>query len=240
MLIFARIGAMVMLFPALSERNIPVRIRLGFALAFCFALYPVLLKHLPVMPSAMEVLIALLFHEILIGLILGGITRLATSAAQTAGSVIAFQLGLSMAMANDPTQVGQQGNLLGNFLALTGILVIFTANLHHILLAGLVQSYVVFGVDNYIAFESFSELAIQLAGGAFAVGVQLGAPFLVFGLVFYLALGILGRMLPQIQVFFMAMPANIAVGLVLFMLLFTLIMARYRDYIELQFSMLWH
>jgi flagellar biosynthesis protein FliR len=237
-LLFARVGTMFMLFPAIGERTIPARLRLTVALAFSVVLYPLITPQLGSIPENLAGLGAALGHELAVGFIIGGLTRLVLVAAQVAGSVIAYQMGLSMAQTADPTQGGVQGAILGNFLAFTGVVLIFTTDMHHMLLAGIYQSYFYFPVDAPLMFEDAAEMATRIIAGAFVTGVQMSAPLLIFGLVFYLGLGILGRLMPQIQVFFMMMPANIIVGLVLFALLFVLMMTWYMTHIEQHFSLI--
>ena len=136
-------------------------------------------------------------------------------AAAVAGSVIAFQAGLSIAQTADPTNGGVQGAMIGNFLALLGMTLIFATDLHHVALLAIKDSYLIFSPTDPLMFGDAAEMALQSAAGAFVIGVQMSAPFIVLGLVFYLGMGILGRMMPQLQVFFVAMPATIWVGLVL-------------------------
>ena len=235
-LIFARLGTILMLLPALGESTIPMRLRLTFALAFSLILYPLILPNLGPVPVTLGGLMTALGHELAVGFILGGLTRLIITAAQVAGAVIAFQMGLSMAQTSDPTQPGVQGAIVGNFLAMLGVTLIFATDLHHVLLAGIYASYSYFPPDAPLMLGDAAEMATQMVAQSFLIGTQMSAPFLVFGLVFYLGLGILGRLMPQIQVFFMAMPANIIIGLVLFALLLGLTITLYMTYLEDHFS----
>jgi flagellar biosynthetic protein FliR len=226
-LLFSRIGAILMLMPALGENLIPARMRLGFALAFTLVVYPLLAPSLPAMPQDMMQIIGLIFHELAIGLMLGAIARITVMAAQVAGAVIAFQAGLSAAMMADPTQGGQQGALFGSFLSFLGMVLIFATDLHHVALAATYDSYMVFPLDAPLMFDDAAQLALRTVASAFSLGVQMSAPFIVFGLTFNLGAGILARLMPAMQVFFVLMPANILVGLVLFGLLLTMMMGWY-------------
>ena len=236
-LVFARLGTIMMLLPALGEQAIPSRLRLTFALAFAFILYPLVLPQLGPVPDTVAGLAAALGHELAVGFILGGLLRLILTATQVAGAVIAYQMGLSMAQTSDPTQPGVQGAIVGNFLALLGLTLIFATDMHHMLLAGVYESYAYFPPDAPLMLGDAADMAVRIVAQAFMVGVQMSAPLLVFGLVFYLGLGILGKLMPQIQVFFMAMPANIIIGLILFALLLTLMMGLYMTHLENHFSL---
>lgn len=235
-LIFARLGTILMLLPALGEQTIPARLRLTFALGFAVILYPLILPQLGPVPVTVGGLAVALGHELAIGFIIGGLVRLILTAAQVAGAVIAYQMGLSMAQTADPTQSGVQGAIVGNFLAMLGVTLIFATDMHHMLLAGIYASYDYFPPDAPLMLGDAADMAVEIVGMSFVIGVQMAAPLLIFGLVFYLGLGILGRLMPQIQVFFMAMPANIIIGLILFALLLSLTMGLYMTYLEDHFA----
>jgi flagellar biosynthetic protein FliR len=237
LLLFTRIGAILMLMPALGEDMIPMRMRLSFALAFTLVVYPLLSPNLPGMPADVMGIVGLIFHELAIGIILGAIARITVMATQVAGSIIAFQTGLSTAMAADPTQVGVQGAVFGSFLSFLGMVLIFATDLHHMALAATYDSYMVFPLDAPLMFDDAAQLAIQTVAGAFSVGVQMSAPFIVFGLVFNLGAGILARLMPAMQVFFVLMPANIVIGLVLFALLLSAMMGWYLTSFENHLAM---
>jgi flagellar biosynthesis protein FliR len=226
-LIFARVGSILMLMPALGEMTIPARMRLGFALVFSAVLFPLVSPTLPPLPDDVLQVLVLLLHELVVGLILGAITRLVTMAASVAGAVIAFQTGLSGAQGADPINGGAQGALIGAFLSMLGATLIFATDLHHVALMAIRDSYMVFSPKDPLMFGDAAQMALQSAASAFVIGIQMSAPFIVLGLVFYLGMGLLARMMPQLQVFFVAMPASIWVGLILIGLLLTMMMGWY-------------
>ena len=238
LLMFSRIGAILMLMPALGEDMIPMRMRLSFALAFTLVLYPLLSPGLPDMPEDVMAIVGLIFHELAIGIILGAIVRISVMATQVAGAIIAFQTGLSSAMAADPTQVGVQGAVFGSFLSFLGMVLIFATDLHHVALMAIRDSYMIFSPKEPLMFGDAAQTAIQSAASAFVIGVQMSAPFIVLGLVFYLGMGLLARMMPQLQVFFVIMPASIWVGLLLVGLLLTMMMGWYLTHFSDQLALL--
>ncbi len=229
LLVFARLGAMTMSLPGFGHRAVPQRIRLILALGLALIFYPLLQGTLPPMPGNLRTLLLLLGGEVLLGLALGFGVRLIMTALTFAGSVIAFQMGLSFAQTVDPGE-GTQGLIIGTFLSLLATVLIFAADLHHLLLAAMYDSYRLFRPGDWIPLGDFAAQAVTLLGGAFRVALQLAAPFLVFGLIFYLGVGILARLIPQIQIFFVAMPANILLGIVLFLLLLSTLMMWYLRY----------
>src|ERR1044072_5686780 len=142
-LMFARLGTMIMLLPGLGEGGGAGGVRLTVALVLTFVMFPLHRAGYTIDLRAPGPVIVALGQELLIGLVLGMTARLTISALQTAGSVIAQQLGLGLANSVDPTQ-GQQGLILGNFLTLLGITLIFATDLHHMVIAGLNDSYRLF------------------------------------------------------------------------------------------------
>src|SRR5437870_3425015 len=127
MLIFARIGAMVMLLPGLGEFSVPMRVRLTIALVLTAVLLPLHRAAYSVDLRSFAPVIVILAQELFIGVVLGLAARLTISALQIAGSVIAQQLGLGFVTTVDPTQ-GQQAAIVGNFLTVLGITLVFAAD----------------------------------------------------------------------------------------------------------------
>src|SRR5476649_2446492 len=143
LLAFARVGTMVMLLPGVGEMNLPSRVRLTMALVLTAILLPAHQKAYAVVLKALGPVLAVLFQELIVGAVLGLTARLAISALQIAGPVVAQQLGLGFVTAVDPTQ-NQQGMLVGNFLSVLGITLIFATDLHHLVIAAMNDSYTIF------------------------------------------------------------------------------------------------
>lgn len=238
MLIFARAGSVLMLMPALGESTIPARLRLTFAMALSLVLYPLVSQELPPLPETLPGLAVLLGHEIMVGLIIGTIARLSVTSAQTAGSIIAFQAGLSAAQAADPTNAGSQGALVGAFISILGVTLIFATDLHHVAIAAIYESYKVFPPSAPLMMGDAATAVLESVAKSFMIGIQMSAPFIVFGLVFHLGMGILGKLMPQLQVYFITMPATVGVGLILMMLMLAVIMGLFIAHFEQVLAML--
>jgi flagellar biosynthesis protein FliR len=231
MLVFARIGTMVMLLPGLGELSVPPRVRLTIALILSAILMPLHRSAYQIDMRAIGPVLLMLGQELLIGAVLGLTARLAISALQTAGSVVAQQLGLGFVTAVDPTQ-GQQGLIVGNFLTILGITMIFATDLHHLVIAALNDSYVLFKPGDTMAMGDVAALFTKTSSLAFRVGVQIAAPFLVFGLLFNLGLGVLSRLMPQMQVFFVGVPLSILIGFLILLLVVGAMMGNFLDYVQ--------
>lgn len=214
LLIFARLGSAIMLLPGFGEAYVPQRIRLVFALLFSLVLMPMLVDRLPSMPAGFDRLAGLLFLEIAIGIFFGMTTRLILLGTQTAGSVIALQIGLASALVSDPT-TQQQAAVTGNFLLALTVVLIFATGLDHMTLKGLVGTYAIFPAGVIPPMGDVANHAARIVADSFAVSIQMATPFLVYGIVFAVALGLLARLMPTLQVFFIAMPMQIMAGLAL-------------------------
>jgi flagellar biosynthetic protein FliR len=230
MLMFARIGTMVMLLPGVGELSVPTRVRLTIALLLTAVLFPLHLAGYTIDLRAPGPVLLALGQELLIGVVLGMTARLTISALQVAGSVIAQQLGLGFVTAVDPSQ-GQQGLIVGNFLTLLGVMLIFATDLHHLAIAGLHDSYRLFAPGSILPVGDIATLVTKTIANAFRVGIQLAAPFLVFGLVFNVALGVLSRLMPQMQVYFVAVPLSIMIGFLILLIVVGAMMASFLTFV---------
>ena len=234
-LIFARLGAIVMLIPGVGEAYVPPRIRLAFAFVMTLMLFPVLAPQAPPVPAGVGGLAGAIIKEVLIGLMLGGILRLFMTALAAAGEVVSIQTTLSFAQTANPAEA-QPSTSLSTFLALLGVLLVMTTDLHHLFLAAMVKSYALFPFHRALPVNDAGQLAVQTVGRSFSLGLQLAAPVLVFSLVFTIAIGLVGRVMPQFQVFFVATPLQLPLGLSVFALSLGAIglvwVDRYRDLLQ--------
>ncbi|NWG25965.1 MAG: flagellar type III secretion system protein FliR [Pseudorhodoplanes sp.] len=228
MLVFARIGTMVMLLPGLGEMSVPVRVRLTVALVLAAIFLPLHRQAYAIDLRSFGPVLQLLFQELLIGAVLGLTARLTISALSVAGAVVAQQLGLGFVTTVDPSQ-GQQNVIFANFLTMLGITLVFATDLHYLVIAALNDSYRLFAPGELIRFGDIASLLTRTVATAFSVGVQLSAPFLVFGLLFNLGLGILSRLMPQMQVFFIGLPLSILLG---FLILLAVVGAMMGTFLE--------
>ncbi len=216
-LIFSRIGAVLLMLPGIGESYVSPRIRLSLALVVSLALWPVIAGALPALPATVGGMAGWIIREVLVGLMIGALLRSFLTALATAGEIVALQTTLAFAQTANPMQV-QPGSTVSAFLMLLGTTLIFATNTHHLFIAGLVGSYELISPVQPLVTGDFTSLAIRTLGDAFMLGVQLSAPLLVFALIFNLASGLVGRVMPSFQVFFAAAPLSILLGLSVFAL----------------------
>lgn len=211
-LVFTRTGAALMVMPGFGEAYVPPRVRLLIALAISVVVTPVVTAQIPGLPATPLALFILLFGEITVGVFLGLIGRIMLVALHTTGTVISFQIGMANAFVFDAA-TSQQASLPSMFLTVLGVLIIFTANLHHLMLRAVVNSYTLFTPGVMPPIEDFSQFVSRLVADSFILGIQLAGPFMAVGLIFYLGIGLLARLMPQVQIFFIALPMQIMFGI---------------------------
>jgi flagellar biosynthesis protein FliR len=212
-LIFARIGSALMLLPGFGEFYVLQRYRLLLGLFIAALLTPVLAPMLPKLPDNAVDLVAMVGSEVTIGLFLGMVSRVLLSALDIAGTVVSFQLGLSAAQVFNP-MAAAPGSVTGTLYSVLGVLLIFVTDLHHLLLRALVDSYAVFAPGVLPSLGDLSDVMARSVSGAFLIGMELSAPFILMGLLFFVAIGIVGRLVPQLQILFVTLPLQILGGLV--------------------------
>jgi flagellar biosynthetic protein FliR len=217
LLVFSRLGMAMMLIPGLGGTLIPARARLLLAVSISFLLLPILGPKLPAMPQHPWLMFLLLLGEVTIGLFFGVLTQVLMSALDMAGNFIGYAAGLTNAFVFDPVSESQS-QLITGFLNTAAITLVFVTDTHHLMLRAMVDTYGIFTPGQMPPVEDMSVMLVSAAGKSFMVGIQLSAPLVVFSLVFNTGLGMLNRLVPQMQVFFVAMPIQILVGLSILMI----------------------
>ena len=209
---FVRLGSALMIMPGVGDSFISARVRLLFALGLSFALSPLLMKYVPNPLPGTVALFLLIIMEFVIGIFFGTIARIFMVALDVAGMVTSMQSGLGSAQLFNPS-LATQGSLIGAFFSVTGVTVLFATNLHHLLFMGLVESYEFFPVGTIPDTGSMAEFMSVAVGASFSIGVKMAAPFIVITLLIYAGMGVLTRLMPQVQVFMIALPLQILLSL---------------------------
>jgi len=225
LLVFARTGGMLMLMPMIGEQFIPVRVRL------VFALFLSLLLLLPLKPMLSESIpsgggvFGVLFLEILIGLSIGLMVRMLLLAADMASQFIAQSLGLSLGEVLNPTYEAQS-TALGMFLSLLLVTFLFLTDTHQAVIGAIAGSYSVLPPGGGFQTGDLSHLAIEAAGNGMVLAIKIAAPFFAFGMLSNGGLGMISKLLPQIQVTFLAVPLSVLAGMGLLIVLLSALIDR--------------
>lgn len=214
-LAFCRIGACFMIMPGLSSVRVPLQVRLFVAVAATFALSLHLLDSL--MPFASRepaVLAGLIVSELLIGALIGIMTRIYVLALQFIASSIAMMTGYGALVTGSIEEPDAQAPI-ANLITFSALMILFIMNFHHEVVKALVNSYRIAPPD--LLFNPRSALTdiADTLGEAFMVMLQLGSPFIAYGIVVNLAVGLLNKLTPQIPIYFISLPFVLFGGLLL-------------------------
>jgi len=201
-----------MLAPGWGEQAAPPTLRLAAAVLVTAVLAPTLAGQTPPMPRDLGAIVPLIACEIIVGLMLGGGARLMMSALQVAGATAGIASGLGFAQQVDPI-ASQPAAIFSGFFSLMGVVLVMSAGLHLVMIEAAVDSYTIFPPGKLPLVGDASVFVIDAVANSFRLGIQIAAPVVIFSLIFNIALGLVSRLLPQIQVFMIAMPLSIMLGL---------------------------
>ncbi|MFQ3622206.1 MAG: flagellar biosynthetic protein FliR [Acetobacteraceae bacterium] len=214
LLLVCRIGAALLLLPALGEQELPGQVKAALALALSALLWPVVEPALPPPPGDAARAVALVAGECAIGLWFGLLARTVALALPMAAQYLGLLLGLSTAALFDPS-FGAAGTALSRLMGLGGVVVLFATGLHVLPISALAGSYRVLPAGAGFPADGAVELLVTTAAASIALAFQLAGPFVLASVVFQLALGLLSRLVPQMQVYFVALPLQLFGGLAL-------------------------
>ena len=214
-LIFCRIGSAFLFMPGFSEVYVSPRFRLLFALGFSIVMTPVLQAQIPMLPENPLALGVLMSGEILVGVFLGLMVRTLLTVVHSAGNMIATQSSLAVAAAFDPTSANQSP-VMGNLLSILALTMFFALNLHHLMIAAVVDSYTVFTAGAFPSVADMTMINTRLFADSFRLAVILAGPHIAYSLLFYVAGGLMSRLMPNFQIFFVMIPLQIILALLLF------------------------
>jgi len=212
-LIFLRVGSLIMLLPAISDAAVPPRVRLAFALVLSLILGAVANPYLPTaMPQSVGEMGGQVFKELFIGLGLGALLNFMMNALFVAGEIMSIQTTLAFSQTANPNEA-QPGATLATFLSVTAVALVFATNLDHLFIGAIARSYQLFPPMKPPAINDAALVAVRAMSSSFALGLQLAAPIVVFSIVFNIASGLIGRLMPQFQIFFAVTPLTVLLGL---------------------------
>ena len=211
-LIFLRVAALVMLLPGISDTAVPAQVRLAFALILSLILGAVANPYLPPMPQTVGEMGGQVFKELFIGLGLGALLNMMMAALSVAGEIMSIQTTLAFSQTANPTEA-QPSSSITSFLSITAIALVFATNLDHLFIGAIARSYQLFPPMKPPAINDAALVAVRAMSASFALGLQLAAPIMVFSIVFNVAAGLIGRLMPQVQIFFAVTPLTVLLGL---------------------------
>jgi flagellar biosynthesis protein FliR len=230
-LVLARLGAMVFLLPGIGESFVPAQVRMIFLLLMSLVVAPIVMTRLPTIPPSVPEMFLLTFQEILIGTFFGLVARTLLLTLSSAGMIISFATGLANATVFNPSIQGQ-GTAISLFMSTLGIMVFLATDLHHMMILALIDSYSLFPPGAPLPIGDLSLAYTRLVAESFEMAVQLSAPFILFSLIFFITLGVVSRLMPQLQIFFIGLPIQIMLGFVILIAILGTMMEVFVTYFE--------
>ncbi|MGB0935370.1 MAG: flagellar biosynthetic protein FliR [Alphaproteobacteria bacterium] len=234
-IILARIAGIMMMIPGFGDRSVPGRVRLMIAFALTMVIAPIMIDYVPTYTGNPGNYVMLLISELTIGLFLGITIKLLLSAVEVMGMVAGFQMGLLNAFVQNPVET-RQAPLLGTFLLIIVTVLIFVLELHHHIIRGIVDSYTMMKPGSLPSINDISHdmmtTIVRTAQEAFVLALRLAAPFIVMGTCYFIGLGLLNRLMPQLQVFFIMQPFQILAGMVLLSVLLAVTVPTFMEALE--------
>ena len=235
LLVFSRLAGTLMLLPGLGEAYVPPRVRLLFALLLSIIVAPLVSAFLPAEPGSIFLLFKLILAEIVIGIYIGIVARMLLLTLDSVGRFIALTIGMSNAEVFNPS-ISTQASLPGLLLTTMGVLILFSTNMHHVLIMGISESYTMFPVGVFLPTGDMAFVLARVLADSFSLALQISAPFIVLSLAFFMGLGMLARLMPQLQIFFISLPVQLAGGLFVFSAvlsgLFTVFIEYYAEHVN--------
>jgi flagellar biosynthetic protein FliR len=213
--VIARVGGAMALLPGLGESQPPAMLRAGLALAVAFLLLPAIAPMVPVVPEAGTQAASMIAAEAVTGLWLGWLARLLVLALPIAGQLISYMLGIANVLQPDPV-LGSQATPIARLFELAAPLLILSSGLYALPLMALAGSYHLIPPGALVPAADSAETAVRATATAFALAMRLASPFLLVAIVWNVAAGLLARLVPRLQVYFVVMPGQILGGIALF------------------------
>ncbi|MDI9409167.1 MAG: flagellar biosynthetic protein FliR [Candidatus Pacebacteria bacterium] len=213
-MVFCRLGSAMILMPGIGESVIPARFRLLFGLVLTLVLAPVVAGQIPPLPPDVASLFLLLGGEIFVGLFIGTVMRIMMTALDVAATIMSDINGLASASIFNPL-LSSQGSAIGVFLSGLALVLLFVTGLHEQIIRAMVDSYGLIVPGKLPPLGDFSQTVVEFTSRSFMLGFQLAAPTMVIITLMMVGLGVIARLVPQLQVFFVSQPLQIGAGLVI-------------------------
>ncbi|ADG82377.1 flagellar biosynthetic protein FliR [Thermincola potens] len=218
LVVMARVSGVLLVAPVFSSRNLPAQVKAGLIVLISIIVFMAKHPQMATVPTSIIPFVLLLISELVIGLIIGFASYLIFSVIYIAGQEIDMHIGFAMVNVVDPLS-GISVPLVGTFKYMIAILVYLTTNSYNYLFAALFHSYDVIPLLGFQPNKAISTYLIGMFGNVLALSVKLAVPIVGALLVAEVALGIIARTVPQMNVFLVGIPAKIVIGIILLVLI---------------------
>jgi flagellar biosynthesis protein FliR len=213
-LVLLRVSAIVVTIPVFNDTSVPARLKAALSILITLIIFPVVLPKIP-HPANYHVLILMyrMAGEVMIGLIIGFAARLIFAGILIAGDMIGFQMGLSIANVIDP-MTSEQESIITELQYLISLLIFLAVDAHHIFFSAIIQSYSILNPLTFHFSGQLMQLIFDFSKDMFVIALKLSAPLMAVLLFTNVGLGMVARTVPQINIFIVGMPLQIAIGLI--------------------------
>jgi len=210
LLVFVRVLSFLVVMPLFSYRSIPLPLKIGFSFFLAIIMFHSIDSSALVIDTTY---IFLIVKEVLVGVLIGLIAFIIVSALQIAGGFIDFQMGFAIANVVDP-QTGAQTPLTGQYLYMIALLFLLAVDGHHLIIDGIFNSYRFIPLETFIPFgdKSIADFIIDTFNHMFTIAFQMAIPIVGTLFLVDVALGIIARAVPQLNVFVVGLPLKILVS----------------------------
>jgi flagellar biosynthetic protein FliR len=232
LLVLTRVTAFFVTLPLFSYRSIPATFKVG--LGFFFALVMSFSLELPVLEID-GVFIMLVVKEMMVGLLIGLVAYMILTAIQIAGGFIDFQMGFAIANVIDP-QTGVQSPIIGQFFYMFAMLLLLSVNGHHLMLDGIFYSYELISITRPLlplGDDLVLEYVLKAVNMMFVIALQLAFPIVAILFLVDVALGIVARTVPQLNIFVVGLPLKIGVSFIAIIFSMTILFTLFYQLFEL-------
>jgi len=216
-LIFVRTAAMIFFIPFLGARNVPRVFKIGLALLIALILISIVKIDASIISADLLTLTAGIAGEIIIGFTIGLIAKLVFSAMEMAGELIGFQMGFSIVNVIDP-QTSTHVPIIGQFHTILATLIFLTINAHHLFIAAIAESFTLVPPMRLALTNQMFAGIVTLSRDIFVLAIRIGAPVIVALFITNIALAIVSKTMPQMNVMMVGFPITIAGGLLIMVL----------------------
>lgn len=232
-LVFCRVLGIFSLMPFVSQREIPARIRLFISLGFAFLIMPAIdMRNHSIQELHFIALMKGMIIELIIGSFVGALARMISMLLDYVGHFLSDFMGLSSANSFNPNL--PESTLLSNFFGVFGVIVFLSLDLHHLIFNAFVKTYSIFPMMKLLHYGEYSQSLIKVTAQTFQLSLQLVAPLLIVFLISQLTLGFLGRIIPQVQLFFITMPLQLWIGFIVLSMIASSILIHYGEFFQAQ------
>ncbi|MEE9912672.1 MAG: flagellar type III secretion system protein FliR [Deltaproteobacteria bacterium] len=213
-LVLLRVSAIIVTIPVISESTVPAKIKAGLSIIVAVIIFPLVVPQMPPINNMHFIsLMVGMIGEVMIGVTIGFVARLVFAAIQLAGDIIGYQMGFAIANVIDPLSTAQV-SIITELQYLIAMLVFLTVNAHHLFFQAIVQSYVLIAPLSFHFSGELMQFIFNISKDMFVVALKIGAPIMAVMLFTNVALGVIARTVPQMNIFIVGFPLQISLGLI--------------------------